>query len=85
MYSSILVSAGHTGVSSDVRIHLLLDGQTLSVSHLGPDFLRLDKNVEHAPSTGRLFFSVDGNERQWDVRLPDGIALDSGRVRIANV
>ncbi len=68
-----------------MRIHLLLDGQTLSVSHPGPDFLRLDKNVEHAPSTARLLFSVDGNERQWDVRLPDGIALDSGRVRIANV
>jgi hypothetical protein len=85
MSSSILVSAGHTGVSADVRIHLLLDGLVHSVTHLGPDFLRLEANVDHAPSVGRLVYSVDGNERQWDVRLPDGIAMNSGRVRIATV
>jgi len=66
-------------------MYLLLDGQKLSVTHLGPDFLRLDADVVSAPAIGRLFLSVDGNERQWDVRLPDGIKAVGERVCIASV
>jgi hypothetical protein len=83
MSSSILTSAGYTGLSADVKMHLLLDGEILSVGQLGPDFLILDTAIDHPPSTARLFFAVDGNERQWNVHLPQGISADSRRVVIA--
>ena len=66
-------------------MHLLVDGRTLSVGQLGPDFLILDTAIDHPPTNGRLFFALDGNEREWEVRLPEGIAVESRRVVIAKV
>jgi hypothetical protein len=74
---------GHTGHSADVKMHLLLDGQTLSVGQLGPDFLILDKAIDHPPASARLFFALDGNEREWEIRLPEGMSAGSRRVVIA--
>jgi hypothetical protein len=64
-------------------MHLLLDGQILSVGQLGPDFLILDKAVDHLPANARLFFAVDGNEREWNVHLPEGMSMRSRRVVIS--
>ena len=64
-------------------MHLELDGKTLSVGQLGPDFLILDTAIDHPPARGRLFFSVDGNEREWDIHLPEGLSAGSRRVVIA--
>ena len=85
MSSSILTSAGHTGHSADVKMHLRLDGQTLSVGQLGPDFLILDTAIDHPPASGRLFFAVDGNEGDLEIHLPQGISAGSRRVAIAKV
>ncbi len=63
-------------------MHLLLDGQVLSVGQAGPGFLILDTAVNHPPATGRFFLEVDGVERQWEVRLPEGISAASRRVVI---
>ena len=83
MSSSMLTSLAHTGHSSEVRMHLVLDGQILSIGQLGPDFLILKKAIDHPPATARLFFAVDGNEREWNVHLPEGISAGSRRVVIA--
>jgi len=64
-------------------MHLLLDGQILSIGQLGPDFLILDKAIDHPPANARLFFAVDGKEREWDVRLPEGMSVGSRRVVVA--
>jgi hypothetical protein len=64
-------------------MHLQLDGQTLSVGQLGPDFLILDAAIDHPPTSGRLFLAVDGNEREWEINLPEGITAGSRRVVIA--
>ena len=64
-------------------MHLLLDGQMLSVGQLGPDFLILDPAIDHPPANARLFFSLDGNEREWEIRLPEGMSAGSRRVVIA--
>jgi hypothetical protein len=64
-------------------MHLIVETQILSIGQLGPDFLILDEPVDHPPTNARLFFSVDGNERQWTVRLPEGISAGSRRVVIA--
>jgi hypothetical protein len=64
-------------------MHLRLDGPTLSVGQLGPDFLILDTAIDHPPASGRLFFAVDGDEREWDIHLLEGISAGSRRVVIA--
>ena len=64
-------------------MHLQLDGQTLTVGQLGPDFLILDTAIDHPPTSGRLFFAVDGDEREWYIHLPEGISAGSRRVVIA--
>ncbi len=83
--SSMLVSAGHTGRSTDVRIQLLLDGHCLQVGQLGPDFLLLKKPFPHLPTLGTVVVRVDETEHRWQVRLPEGISADSRRVVIADV
>ncbi len=64
-------------------MHLVLNGQTLSIGQLGPDFLILDTPINHPPTTAILFFSIDGNERERKVSLPEGISAASERVVIA--
>jgi len=79
----MLVSLGHTGRSTDVKMHLLLDGMSLPIGQLGPDFLLLKTPLDHPPAEGTLVVSVDENEHRWPVRLPDGISLGDRRVVIA--
>ena len=81
--SSMLVSAGHTGRSSAVQMQLLLDGVSLPVGQLGPDFLLLKEPFLHSPTEGTLVVCVDDTERRWQVCLPEGISADSRRVVIA--
>jgi hypothetical protein len=66
-------------------MHLLVDGKTLSIGHLGPDFLLLDAPIDHPPTTAHLFFAVDGNDRERPVFLPEGIAASSRRVVISAI
>ena len=65
-------------------MHLVVDGKTLSVGQLGPDFLILDAAIDHPPTTARLFFAVDGKVREREVLLPEGMSAKSRRVVIAN-
>ena len=64
-------------------MHLVLDGKTLSIGQLGPDFLILDTAIEHPPAKAMLFFSIDGKARQREIDLPDGISMKSRRFAIA--
>ncbi len=64
-------------------MHLSLDGRTLSVVQLGPDFLFLDAPINHPPTNGILFFAIDGHEQEREVWLPEGISAASPRVVIA--
>lgn len=78
-------SFGHVGHSAEVKMHLTIAGERLSVRQMGPDFLIIDATEGHAPTVVQLYLSVDGNEREWDIHLPEGIAAGSRRVLIANV
>ncbi len=62
---------------------LLVNGLSLSVAQLGPDFIFLDSPVDHPPTTGSMILRVDQNERRWNVHLPNGISAGSKRVEIA--
>ena len=73
------------GHSADVRIHLSLNGHSIPVAQLGPDFLLLDAPHDYPPGTGSLVLRVDQSEDRWEVHLPEGISSSSKRVRIAAV
>jgi hypothetical protein len=60
--------------SADVAIHLLINGKSLPVAQLGPDFLMLEEVADHPPCDAVVKLRVDNKERQWSVRLPQGIA-----------
>ncbi len=64
-------------------MQLLVNGATLSIGQMGPDFLLLDNPIDHPPAEATIVLSVDGRERRWPVRLPEGLAVGRQRVVIA--
>jgi hypothetical protein len=70
--------------SADVRMQLRVNGQVFSIGQLGPDFLILDDPADQPPVEAEVVVSIDGRERRWTVRLPDGIAAGRPETRIAD-
>ena len=66
-----------------VTIHLLVNGSTIRVAQMGPDFLLVDHPVDHGPTEATLVQKIDNSESKWKVRLPDGISSKSERVALA--
>ena len=64
-------------------MRLLVNGTSLAVAQLGPDFLLLKSSIDHPPSDATVVLCMDETERRWQVRLPEGIAAESRRVVIA--
>jgi hypothetical protein len=64
-------------------MRLLVNGFSIPVRQMGPDFLLVDSPVNHPPADASLILQVDQSERCWDVRLPEGISAASQRVAIA--
>jgi hypothetical protein len=76
---TVINNGGH---SAQVKIQLLIDGGSVPVAQLGPDFLLLDEPFEHPPANARLVLQVDQSERRWDICLPNGISAAANRVII---
>jgi len=55
------------------------------VTQMGPDFVLVDASLNHGPALATMVMQIDGNERRWNVRLPNGISAGNMRVRIAAV
>jgi hypothetical protein len=73
-----------TGHSADVEMQLLLNGTSVSIAQLGPDFVILDALVEQqAPADAEILLRVDESERRLTVFLPEGIGGERKKVRIA--
>jgi hypothetical protein len=66
-------------------MRLLINGSSIAVSQLGPDFLLLKTPLYHPPTDATIVLCVDGNERHWKVHLPEGISAESRQVIIAGV
>ncbi|SPE63078.1 hypothetical protein SBV1_950015 [Verrucomicrobia bacterium] len=64
---------------------LLLNGRTLPVAQMGPDFLLLETPAEHPAGTAHVLLSVDGHEERWAVRLPLGIQPGEKRVPVSKL
>jgi hypothetical protein len=74
-----------TGHSADVRIRLLLNGSSIPVSQLGPDFIILQEAQGHPPCDAEMSLTIDGEEETWSIRLPEGLSAESERVPIARI
>jgi len=75
-------SSSQSGHSADVSINLILNGDSIPVAQLGPDFLLLDAPIDHPPGQASIILRVDQSEECWTVRLPDGISAGTKRVNI---
>lgn len=81
----MIESSGQGGHSAQVKMRLLLNGSSIPIAEMGPDFLVLESATEHPPGDATLELCVDANERRWKVRLPEGISSDSRTVTISRV
>ena len=64
-------------------MHLIINGSSVSITHMGPDFLFIEGGHDHPPGQATIVLQVDDAERRWQVNLPDGIAKASTRVALA--
>lgn len=64
-------------------MRLLVNGLSLPVTQMGPDFVLVDAPVNHPPADALVVLQVDQSERSWIVRLPNGISAGTKRVAIA--
>ncbi|HZR19808.1 MAG TPA: hypothetical protein VFE51_21155 [Verrucomicrobiae bacterium] len=69
--------------SAQVEMRLILNGESISITHMGPDFVLIDSASSHPPCEGTIVLQVDQAERRWIVRLPSGISPGLKRVEIA--
>ena len=62
-------------------MRLLVNGSSIAVAQMGPDFLLVDGPIDHPPGNASLVLQVDQSERRWDVHLPEGICchVQAGR------
>jgi hypothetical protein len=81
----MILFSDHKGHSADMRMRLLVNGTSLPMAQLGPDFLVLDAAIDHPPADASILLGVDESERQWRVQLTEGISASSKRVVISPI
>ena len=69
--------------SAQVEMRLFINGASISITHMGPDFLLVESPKDFPPGEASIFLKVDDSESQWKVRLPEGISKHSNRVALA--
>ena len=69
--------------SALVRMHLIVNGTCIPITHMASDYLLVNSATDHPTGTATIVLQVDDSERQWKVRLPQGISKDSKRVTLA--
>jgi virulence-associated protein VagC len=70
--------------SAQVDMRLILTGKSVSITHMGSDFVIVETAVKHPPCEATILLQVDNAERRWTVRLPKGISAESKRVEITS-
>ncbi len=79
----MIAGSSNGGHSAQVKIQLLLDGGSVPVAQMGPDFLFINAPFDYPPGEASLLLKVDQSERRWNIRLPYGMSAGSSRVTIA--
>jgi hypothetical protein len=70
------------GHSAQVNMRLLVNGSSLSIAQMGPDFLLVDAPIDHPPGNASVVMQVDQSESRWQVNLPEGISTTSKKILI---
>jgi len=63
-------------------MRLLVNGSSLSIAQMGPDFLLVDAPIDHPPGNASVVMQVDQSESRWQVNLPEGISTTSKKILI---
>jgi hypothetical protein len=69
--------------SARVKMRLIVNGESIRITHMGPDFLLVDCHTDYPPGDATIMMQVDQSESQWRVRLPNGISRESKHVALA--
>jgi hypothetical protein len=64
-------------------MELAVNDHVMAIGHLAPDYIILDRPIDHPPASGEIFMSIDGHESRWPVRLPAGISSANPRTPIS--
>lgn len=81
----MLPKSSQGGHSAQVKMKLLVNGSSIPVAQMGPDFLLVTETIDHPPADASIVMQVDEIESRWQVRLPKGISLGSKRIVISAV
>ena len=79
----MITDQNHGAHSAQVEMRLILGGSSVGIAQMGPDFLLIESPMDHPPCQATILLRVDDSERQWKVRLPEGISSTSTRVPLA--
>jgi hypothetical protein len=69
--------------SARVEMSLIVNGSSISITQMGPDFLCVESGDDHPPCEATIVLQVDHSERRWKVRLPDGVSKAPKRIALA--
>ncbi len=62
--------------SADVRIELVIGGESFPVAATGPDYVVLSDPTDLRPCDGEVIMTIDGRRHHWPVRLYIGAEID---------
>ena len=79
----MIAEQNHGAYSAQVEMQLIVNGEFVSITHMGPDFLIVEPPGEHPPGQATIVLQVGRSERRWIVRLPDGFHPGQKRVPIS--
>jgi len=68
--------------SAQVHMHLEIEGTSLPIAQLGPDFLILEQTIQHPATRGEIVLQIDASKRRWKVSLPESLAAAGQRTVI---
>lgn len=72
--------------SALVELTLAVGGRIFQIQQMGPDFLFIDEVGSVEPgAVAEINLRIDGVDRKWGVRLPDGMRTGEYRVKIAAI
>jgi len=69
--------------SARVEMRLIVNGTSIGITHMGRDFVIVESPAEYPPGEASILLKVDESENRWNVRLPNGMSVNSRRVAIA--
>lgn len=82
---SFMIAEQYQGAhSAQVEMRLIVNGDTISITHMGSDYLLVNCAKDYPPGEACIYLQVDQSESRWQVILPNGISKNSKRVALAS-